>query len=614
MATTTATCTPSAQSPLCNTTDPSIRTSVVGSTGGAPSCLSGPPQPTPIVNQFAQMAQQSKQNNGGLARGGIIRMACGGGTSAAAATATPTQSSILGINSCQYTQLQGSGNCPTTGLADWLKEGGNKNGNPALTTGQNYYEATIGTPSCGFNTSTTGTSGSTGTSTTGTCSTGTTSTTTAAPICTAISGTQPQGFSGVPTGSVTANANQQILCQVTKCAANPTLPPGTTQTATQIQNSACQMLCPNAYNVANPGALPTATGGTAAQAPAAAPVTAATYNPCTIQNTPQMTAAQANACPNAVVSNQIQQLTQGLSCGNIPAWAQPSINWANSIMAGRGLGSSSIASQALVTAVQQAALPVAQANAQYYANLQAANLTNEQQAAVVNQQSTIQTLLSNQAAVNAGLQFNATSENQTAQFMSNLGAQINLANAAQANAMAQFNAGQTNTVGEFNANLANQINQFNAQNQLAIDQSNVTWRRNINTLNTAATNAANQTNAQNLFNLSQTDQNNLWQQFQDEASWANTDAQNALTRQQNLVIAAMGQSTAFQLSSQAGQQAFEQLLGKFGLNVAGGLLNNLGNSGSNNTNTGSNSNCSSNCTGCGSSPCISSCIAQGFCS
>ncbi len=531
--TVTSTCSPAIQSPLCYSTDPATRTAAVASTGGAPACLEPPLKSTPIVDNFQQMAAIHKQNNGGLAMGGPVRLAAGGPP--AAFCNNPTITPNCGVIFCSYPNPNynpGSINssvssCPSTPpSAGSTGSGGTTPSTPPLTPQQKQQQQL----SC------------------------------------AIGGT-----GSVPTGKVTSCANSKILCTENTNATSPSLTPTTTQSATPIQNSSCQMLCTNKYNVETQPAV-TAAQGQAQYACQANPVTAATYCATQIGKAPQMTGAQGQADPNAVVSNQIQQLTQGLNCGKVPAWAQPSVNWANSIMAGRGLGSSSIASQALVTAVQQAALPVAQANAQYYQTLQMANLTNAQQAAVVNQQATVQTLLSNQAAVNAGLQFNATSENQVAQFMTNLSSQINLSNAAQANAMKQFNAGQSNSVSEFNSNLANQVAQFNAQNQLAIDQSNVTWRRNINTLNTAATNAANQTNTQNLFNLTQTAQNNLWNQFQDEASWANTNAQNALTRSQNLVIAAMGQQTLFKLQTTAGQQAFEQMLGQFGIQVAGGFI------------------------------------------
>lgn len=425
--------------------------------------------------------------------------------------------------------------------------------------------ATGGTPTCAVPNN--GTAG-TGATTTG-CTTGNPTGAITNPPTAGSTNTCAFAGAGVPGTAAQTAQNQQISCTMSQQAKGATLPASATLNPTLIQNSSCQELNPNGYNVNSTGLTVTpATGGTAQTAPNACTINPATYQACTVSGkTPQMTAAQANACPNAILSNQIQDLTGPLAQGQIPSWAQPSVTNVNQTMAARGIGSSTVAGQGLFNAIQTAALPIATGNASYYATLQAANLTNAQQAAVVNQQSAMQSLLSDQSAVNAAAQFNATSENQTSQFMANLNSQIQLSNAAQANAMSQFNAGQTNSVNEFNGNLQNQINQFNAQNQLAIDQSNVTWRRNINTSNTAATNAANQVNTQNAFNLTATAQNNLWQQMQDQASWANTDAQNALTRQQNMAIASLGTQTAFNLQSAAGQQQFFQYLGQFGLDV-----------------------------------------------
>lgn len=400
---------------------------------------------------------------------------------------------------------------------------------------------------------------------------------------------------GVPTSGCASASNSQIQNTMqTNAAGQGTLTCAETVKATPIQNSSCQEL--GACAAPKVTATPVNTSTVCSTAVANNPnnVNAATYCAKTVHcKTPQMTAAQANVCSNELVSCQIAKLTGCLkniqNGGCAPAWAQPTINATNAALAARGLSTSSIAAGAEVSALQQAALPIAQANANAYLQVNMANLTNQQQADVQNQQALVQTLLSDQAATNAASQFNAQSEDQVNEFMSNLNSQVQMSNAAQINAMNQFNAGQTNSVGEFNANLANNVAQFNSANQLTIAQNNVAWRRNINTLNTAAVNAANQTNAQNEFNLTSTAQNNLWNQWQDQASWANTDAQNALTRAQNMAIASLGQQTAFNLADQAQQTALLSYLGKFGIDVAGGPLSNLLSSAINNASSCTNS-------------------------
>jgi len=190
-----------------------------------------------------------------------------------------------------------------------------------------------------------------------------------------------------------------------------------------------------------------------------------------------------------------------------------------------------------------------------------ANLQNEQQTAVLNAQMKQQRLLSNQAAENAAQQFNATSENQTNQFMASLASNMEQFNASQANNMQQFNASEANRIAaieagndleadRFNAQIAVQVDQFNAENAFrreqwnaanaqAIEQANVAWRRQTNLANTAAQNAANQLAAQQSFQLTAGEQNFLWQQLRDEASYLRQAYENEQQRRTTLFATAL---------------------------------------------------------------------------
>jgi hypothetical protein len=110
--------------------------------------------------------------------------------------------------------------------------------------------------------------------------------------------------------------------------------------------------------------------------------------------------------------------------------------------------------------------------------------------------------------------------------------------------------------------------------QRVIDQSNVTWRRAINTANTAADNATNQANVQNLFNISTQALNNIWQQWRDEASWANSNSENALNRAHAVAIAALGRDATFALQNDAQKQALYESLGALGVNIVSSVYNN----------------------------------------
>ncbi|MEL0116329.1 MAG: hypothetical protein VW739_01300, partial [Pelagibacteraceae bacterium] len=197
---------------------------------------------------------------------------------------------------------------------------------------------------------------------------------------------------------------------------------------------------------------------------------------------------------------------------------------------------------------QQAAVQ----NAQSFLQMDMANLSNRQQTELFKQQQIVQSLFTDQAAINAAAQFNAASENQTNQFFANLATQVSQFNATQANAQSQFNAGQINTIERFNAELNNQRDQFNAQNQLIISQSNAQWRRQVALADTAAVNRANEINANNLLSISKTAYQNLWQYFGDSMEWAWTSAENALDRVSALAVAELDASARKEI---AGEQA-----------------------------------------------------------
>ncbi len=202
------------------------------------------------------------------------------------------------------------------------------------------------------------------------------------------------------------------------------------------------------------------------------------------------------------------------------------------------------------------------ANAQQFLQMDLANLNSNQQASMLAAQQTQQRLLSDQSSKNASEQFNAASQNQTDQFMTNLNSQIDLNNAARIDASSQFNAAQENAaearragrdadVAKFNSQLTASIDQFqdqqtfardsfNAQNSLVIEQSNVQWRRDIAKSDTAAQQQVNMFNSQASFNMSQTAQNNLWQEMRDEFDYAWKSSENAANRDTNIVVAGIG--------------------------------------------------------------------------
>lgn len=340
----------------------------------------------------------------------------------------------------------------------------------------------------------------------------------------------------------------------------------------------------------------------------------------------QAQAATALPSANATVQGQLEGLMAQFEGGETPPWAAGAMRMANTAMAQRGLGASSMAGAAVTQAAMESAISIAAQDAATFSQFEMQNLNNRQQARLQNAQAflqmdlanldvanqtnlfraqaRIQGLFTDQAASNAADQFNATSQNQTDQFFSSLRTQVQQFNAAQRNAMAQFNTGQVNsgaqfnaaqrnTVGMFNTGQTNQMrqvnaqqaaalsmfnaeqqnarDQFNAENRLIIDQSNAQWRRQIATQDNAQINETNRLNAQLSTGLTTAAYNNLFQQERDLMAFAFTAAENANQRSHEIVLQRMSGDSYRDAQRAQGQAALGAAAGSLISNIIDGL-------------------------------------------
>ena len=276
------------------------------------------------------------------------------------------------------------------------------------------------------------------------------------------------------------------------------------------------------------------------------------------------TAQTQSLAEEATVQFQLEKIYESLEEGKpLPGWASANVRKVQEIMNKRGLGDSSVAAAAMVLAITESALPIAVQDANNYATIQLANLTNEQQAALSNAatiaaidarnldnkmkaaqqnaqsflsmdmanlsneqasdileyQSKVQSLFTEAAAENVRLQFNAKSQVQVDQFYDQLGTSVTKGNIDRETATKQFNIDQANSMTKYLAKIQDARDKFNTSMKLQIDQSNTLWRRAIKTANTAGQKDENRLNTSALLGLTSTAQNNLWQKYRDEASF-----------------------------------------------------------------------------------------------
>ena len=146
-----------------------------------------------------------------------------------------------------------------------------------------------------------------------------------------------------------------------------------------------------------------------------------------------------------------------------PDWAAGSIRVANQIMAERGLGNSSMAGAAILQAAQEAALPIAQADAQVYANMNLTNLSNQNKFAIDN------------AAAARNFKLSDLSNKQQAE-LSNSAQRFNFLQASLSNTQAAMvaNAQMSNALQEQDLSRSQQEQIANAARYSELENMNLT--------------------------------------------------------------------------------------------------------------------------------------------
>ena len=233
--------------------------------------------------------------------------------------------------------------------------------------------------------------------------------------------------------------------------------------------------------------------------------------------TEQITAAQADPSSRSTVQGQLATLMTSFDEGKTPAWAAGAMRNATAQMAARGIGSSSMAGQALIQAALESSLPIATADAQTFATFEMTNLNNRQQRAMLSAQQRAEfigqefdqefqsrVLNSNKISEIANMQF--TADQQIAIENAQIASTVNLANLSNRQGIVMAEAAALAQTDMANLNNRQQAQVMNAKSFLDMDMSNLAneqqttlfkaqERNNALMSDVAAANAASQFNA-----------------------------------------------------------------------------------------------------------------------
>ena len=206
------------------------------------------------------------------------------------------------------------------------------------------------------------------------------------------------------------------------------------------------------------------------------------------QNLDKFQAAQADLDPMATIQGQLGVLTKDFDIKNPPAWAAGAVRSATAILNQRGLGASSVAGQAVIQAVMESAIPIAQVDAATTANLNLANLSNRQQRAVVAAQQRAQFLgqefdqefqakVANAAKISDIANQNFNAEVQVTLENARMAQSVDLANLNNKQARIMAEAAQIANLETANLNNRQQAAVQNANAFLQMDMTNLNFKQ-----------------------------------------------------------------------------------------------------------------------------------------
>ena len=190
------------------------------------------------------------------------------------------------------------------------------------------------------------------------------------------------------------------------------------------------------------------------------------------QFTEQITAAQADPSSKATVQGQLATLMTSFENGKTPAWAAGAMRNVTAQMAARGIGSSSMAGQALIQTALEASLPIATADAQTFASFEMTNLNNRQQRAMLSAQQRAQFI---GQEFDQGFQsrvINATKISEVANMRFTADQQIALENSQAVNTMRLSNLSNRQAIVMAEASTLSQLDLSSLNNRQASAQQN----------------------------------------------------------------------------------------------------------------------------------------------
>lgn len=292
---------------------------------------------------------------------------------------------------------------------------------------------------------------------------------------------------------------------------NPTLPPGSEQIYTTVEEKEGEILSTegkliNTVSEINPNTISSTTSSIPGE------VQTSKMDPALVNKAAEMNAVQGQIGEQslirdpvtgelseealvtfqqqeldkrATIQGQLSMLFEGAAEGEIPIWARPAVDLVDAQLSARGVSRSTIARDSLYNAIIGTALNIAGHDADSYKDAWLVNMETEYRVKMFNAANIANMEMKNadyamQAQIHNAQAFlqmdfkNMDNEQRANEINMQARQQILLSNQSAMNAAAQFNAESENQIRQFNAQLAATLSMDNAARADAMAQFNET--------------------------------------------------------------------------------------------------------------------------------------------
>lgn len=211
-------------------------------------------------------------------------------------------------------------------------------------------------------------------------------------------------------------------------------------------------------------------------------------------------------------------------------------------------------------------------NAKTFTQFDMTNISNTQQARMVNTQARFQALFDDVKETNLARRFDITNTLDRDKWFTSLSANVDMYNTGQLQAMELANMNAENAAEQFNAQLEVGMFKYENDHQFQIDADNIAFRRAIETTNTQMKFQAAQFDAKNILGITSEQHNRIWNRADMQFGYLSKAIESQKDRDLKMMQMKMEMQIAAMKAKAQKKSALMSSIGSVVGSVAGGMF------------------------------------------